>query len=119
MLGASPDVHFPNSFRRFVILRVRAEVFPASEVLMSSPASREGGTIAGLATAQGTLHYASRFQGRSAAGHFREIPSGLVFSSIGIGTYLGEPDAATDKAYADAIVAAVEGGVNVIDSAIN
>jgi len=40
-------------------------------------------------------------------------------SSIGIGTYLGEPDARTDQAYVDAIVAAVESGGNVIDSAIN
>ena len=39
--------------------------------------------------------------------------------SLGIGTYLGEPDEGTDKAYTDAIVEAVESGVNVIDSAIN
>jgi aryl-alcohol dehydrogenase-like predicted oxidoreductase len=73
----------------------------------------------GCATPQGTLHYASRFQGRSAAGHFREITSGLVLSSIGIGTYLGEPDAATDRGYTESIGAAVEGGINVIDAAIN
>jgi aryl-alcohol dehydrogenase-like predicted oxidoreductase len=73
----------------------------------------------GSATAEGTLRYAAKFQGRSAAGHFREIRGGLVLSSIGIGTYLGEPDAATDRAYAEAIVAAVGGGINVIDSAIN
>jgi aryl-alcohol dehydrogenase-like predicted oxidoreductase len=40
-------------------------------------------------------------------------------SSIGIGTYLGVPDAATDTAYSEAVIAAVEGGINVIDSAIN
>lgn len=40
-------------------------------------------------------------------------------SSLGIGTYLGEPDAATDQAYMDAVVAAVEGGINVVDMAIN
>ena len=73
----------------------------------------------GSATADGTLRYAARFQGRSAAGHFREIRGGLVLSSIGIGTYLGEPDDATDRAYAEAIVAAVESGINVVDSAIN
>jgi aryl-alcohol dehydrogenase-like predicted oxidoreductase len=73
----------------------------------------------GRATAQGTLRYAARFQGRTAAGHFREIPGGLLFSSIGIGTYLGEPDAATDRGYADAVIAAIEGGINVVDSAIN
>ena len=86
---------------------------------MSSPAAHNDGRIAGSATAQGTLRYAARFQGRSAAGHFREIPGGQVLSSIGIGTYLGEPDAATDKGYAQTVVAAVEGGINAIDSAIN
>ena len=43
----------------------------------------------------------------------------MVLSSVGIGTYLGEPDEATDKGYTSAIVAGVEGGLNVIDSAIN
>jgi aryl-alcohol dehydrogenase-like predicted oxidoreductase len=86
---------------------------------MPSPAPHNEKRIAGSATAQGTLRYAARFQGKSAAGHFREIPGGLVLSSIGIGTYLGEPDGATDKGYTSAVIAAVEGGVNVIDSAIN
>jgi aryl-alcohol dehydrogenase-like predicted oxidoreductase len=40
-------------------------------------------------------------------------------SSLGIGTYLGEPDEATDLAYTEAVVAAVAGGINVIDTAIN
>lgn len=86
---------------------------------MSSPAAHNDGRIAGSASAQGTLRYAARLQGRSAAGHFREIPGGQVLSSIGIGTYLGEPDPETDTGYTQAVVAAVEGGVNVIDSAIN
>lgn len=73
----------------------------------------------GRATPQGTLRYAARFQGRSAAGHFREASGALIFSSIGIGTYLGEPDASTDAGYRSAIAVAVEGGFNVIDSAIN
>ena len=75
--------------------------------------------IPGRATAQATLRYAARFQGRAAAGHFRDVQGGLVLSSIGIGTYLGEPDHATDEAYKNAIIAAVQGGVNVVDSAIN
>jgi len=75
--------------------------------------------LPGCATPQGTLRYAARFQGRASPGHFREAAGGLHVSSIGIGTYLGEPDSATDKSYAEAIVAAVEGGINLIDSAIN
>ena len=86
---------------------------------MTSSTSRIGALTAGLATAQGTLRYAARFKGRAAPHHFRKTPSGLAFSSIGIGTYLGEADVATDEAYTRAIIAAVEGGVNVIDTAIN
>jgi len=71
-----------------------------------------------FATSGGTKKYAARFGTRAAAGHFRE-QQGLWLSSLGIGTYLGEPDERTDRAYTDAIVAAVEAGANVIDSAIN
>ncbi|HLQ79180.1 MAG TPA: aldo/keto reductase [Terriglobia bacterium] len=70
------------------------------------------------ATPQGTRRYAKRFANLVAAEHFREA-QGLTLSSIGIGTYLGEPDSATDDAYRSAIVRAVGLGVNVIDSAIN
>jgi aryl-alcohol dehydrogenase-like predicted oxidoreductase len=86
---------------------------------MTTSATIDSKRMPGRATAQGTLRYAARFQGRTAAGHFREISGGLLFSSIGIGTYLGETDVATDKGYADAVVAALEGGINVVDSAIN
>jgi aryl-alcohol dehydrogenase-like predicted oxidoreductase len=86
---------------------------------MSSTATTESKRVPGRATAQGTLRYAARFQGRTAAGHFREVPGAILFSSIGIGTYLGEPDEATDKGYASAVAAAIEGGINVVDSAIN
>ena len=71
-----------------------------------------------MATLEGTRRYADRLKGRVAPEHFREV-QGLLTSSIGLGTYLGEPDAATDEAYRAAVVRAVELGVNVIDSAIN
>lgn len=86
---------------------------------MPSPATANGNRMRGRATPQGTLRYAAKFQGRAAAGHYREVPRGLVFSSIGIGTYLGEPDEATDRGYTSAVIAAVDGGINVVDSAIN
>ncbi len=69
-------------------------------------------------TTDGTARYIDRFAGRAANGHFREA-QGLALSSIGIGTYLGNPDEATDTNYANAVVRAVELGVNVIDSAAN
>jgi len=73
------------------------------------------------ATAEGTEHYAGRFAGCAAEGHFRTLPNtgGLIVSSLGIGTYLGETDERTDRGYEEAVVAAVRGGINVIDTAIN
>jgi aryl-alcohol dehydrogenase-like predicted oxidoreductase len=70
------------------------------------------------ATLDATKHYANRFAGQAADGHFREMQS-LVVSSIGIGTYLGQPDAKVDASYTAAIVAAAESGINFIDAAIN
>jgi aryl-alcohol dehydrogenase-like predicted oxidoreductase len=77
--------------------------------------------MASFASAEGTERYAERFAERAAEGHFRqpEPLGGLVLSSIGIGTYLGEHTAAADQAYTDAVVAAVTAGVNVMDTAIN
>src|ERR1051326_6400821 len=66
------------------------------------------------ATLEGTRRYRERFPDRE----FRE-QHGLWLSSIGIGTYLGNPDEATDERYTRAIVRAVQLGVNVIDSAAN
>ena len=70
------------------------------------------------ATQEGTTRYAEKFRGLAADGHFRRVRE-LVLSSIGIGTYLGQPNESIDSGYAAAIVAAVESGINVIDSAIN
>lgn len=70
------------------------------------------------ATKEGTMRYAQRFAGRTAGGHFRETQR-MELSSLGIGTYLGQPDEKTDAAYTGAVVAAVENGINVVDSAIN
>jgi aryl-alcohol dehydrogenase-like predicted oxidoreductase len=84
------------------------------------------------ATAEGTQRYAQRFAGRTHDSHFRMIadPAAqksertqsaqqLAASTLGIGTYLGNPDEATDRAYTESVVAAVESGFNVVDSAIN
>jgi len=70
------------------------------------------------ATKEGTTRYAEKFAGRAADGHFREAHR-MVISSLGIGTYLGQPNEKTDAGYTESVVAAVENGINVIDAAIN
>ena len=70
------------------------------------------------ATKEGTTRYARRLAGHAASGHFREAQR-MMFSSLGMGTYLGPPDERTDEAYTAALVAAVGSGINVVDSAIN
>lgn len=72
----------------------------------------------GFATLDGTRRFASRFNGIAASGHFRERHN-LLLSSIGIGTYLGEPDTPADSQYRESVAAAARGGVNFIDTAIN
>jgi len=80
--------------------------------------------ITGYATSSGTSSYRDRYPQFTAAGHFRQpqhVPGfdDLWLSSIGLGTYLGETDAAADEAYTDAIRYAVLHGINVLDTAIN
>jgi aryl-alcohol dehydrogenase-like predicted oxidoreductase len=70
------------------------------------------------ATREGTERYRDRFTSRVADSHFRQ-QQGLMLSSIGIGTYLGNADEATDRNYTSAVVRAVQLGANVIDSAAN
>jgi aryl-alcohol dehydrogenase-like predicted oxidoreductase len=82
------------------------------------PRLRRRATTNGGATAAGTVGYARRFPESAARGHFREA-LGLHLSSLGLGTYLGREDAAGDQAYRDAIGAAVAGGINVLDTAVN
>jgi aryl-alcohol dehydrogenase-like predicted oxidoreductase len=50
---------------------------------------------------------------------FYRLAQGMRLSSLGIGTYLGPMDAATDANYEAAIRAAIAGGINVIDTARN
>src|SRR5262245_32983539 len=73
--------------------------------------------IPGHASREGTARFAARLTG-ARAGHFRPLGE-LTVSGIGLGTYLGKDDDATDAAYQTSIRRAVELGANVIDSAIN
>ncbi|PYS56024.1 MAG: hypothetical protein DMG13_01400 [Acidobacteria bacterium] len=70
------------------------------------------------ATPEATTRFSERMKLLTAPGHFRQ-QQGLMMSSMGLGTYLGNADAATDENYRKAIVRSVEMGVNVLDTAIN
>ncbi|HMK21462.1 MAG TPA: aldo/keto reductase, partial [Terriglobales bacterium] len=80
--------------------------------------------IAGFATPQGTTRYRDRFPPLREADFFRcpePVPGAgeLWLSSIGLGTYLGEPDDPADAAYTEAVSLAIACGINVLDTAIN
>jgi aryl-alcohol dehydrogenase-like predicted oxidoreductase len=80
--------------------------------------------LSGFATPEGTARYRDRFPQFREAEHFRRaenVPGAgeLWLSSIGLGTYLGEPDDSADAAYIEAISTALRCGINVLDTAIN
>ena len=80
--------------------------------------------LPGHATAGGTVRYRDRFPRLRDVNHFRRsehVPgvSELWLSSIGLGTYLGEPSDAADQSYMEAIATGLKSGINVLDTAIN
>lgn len=72
--------------------------------------------LKGHVTSAGTADYAGHFSDYNY--NYRPM-LGTSISSIGIGTYLGDEDAATDLRYAEAIRAAIAGGINLVDTAVN
>ncbi|MCA9523506.1 MAG: aldo/keto reductase [Myxococcales bacterium] len=80
--------------------------------------------MATMATEEGTARYEGRLAGRIAAGHLRRWPrigsgEGFRISSLGIGTSQGAATDDVDAAYSRALRAALEAGVNVVDTAIS
>jgi len=73
--------------------------------------------IPGFATDAGTQRYRAR-HATCHPDHFRSLRD-LWVSSIGLGTYLGDPDDRTDALYAEAIAAALDAGCNLLDTASN
>jgi len=67
---------------------------------------------------EGTARFAARFPAQAAAGFYRRAQEWTV-SNIGIGTYLGEMDQATDEAYSGALQEAAGAGINFIDTSLN
>src|SRR5438876_351557 len=64
--------------------------------------------IAGRATEEGTARYAGRSGRDVLPEHFRLTERGLRLSSVGVGTYLGREDEATDGLYRRSIARALE-----------
>lgn len=95
--------------------RVNAEHARRGAATVADKASR----ATTRATAVATARFAARFAAGRASDFYRSGPLETRLSSIGIGTYLGECDDADDARYERAIHAAVTGGINVIDTAIN
>lgn len=70
------------------------------------------------ATPEGTRRFVEA-QPDSRQSNYRQTVDKLWLSSVGLGTYLGDPDDPTDDAYQAAFTEAIRLGCNVIDCAIN
>ncbi|HEV7387473.1 MAG TPA: aldo/keto reductase [Gemmatimonadaceae bacterium] len=75
--------------------------------------------LEGRATLEGTKRYRKRFSKAHSDHFYRELAHGPLISSVGLGTYLGECDDLEDARYTSTIGAALENGVNLLDTAIN
>lgn len=73
--------------------------------------------ISGCASEDGTIRFSKKFNDVS-QNNFQNF-GGLTLSNVGIGTYLGDPDANTDSLVINAVKKSVLSGINVIDTAIN
>ena len=93
----------------------------STPIPFSVPSASSHGHVldADRATPAGTARYRERSIPPRQPEFFRRIVGELTVSSVGIGTYLGEPTAADDTAYSESVRDAIGAGVNVIDTAIN
>jgi aryl-alcohol dehydrogenase-like predicted oxidoreductase len=82
---------------------------------MTSPAL----LVDGRATPEGTRRFRKRFAKTQPDRFYRPIANGPVVSSLGLGTYLGECDDNEDARYTTTVSAALQKGVNLLDTAIN
>ena len=72
--------------------------------------------ISGFATHEGTKKFAQNSDVNQ--DNLKEFEN-LTLSNVGIGTYLGDPDARTDQLVSGAVKQSILSGVNVVDTAIN
>ena len=62
--------------------------------------------------------FAEQFPAAGTNGFYRHV-AGLTLSTLGLSTYLGPADAATDVAYEQAALLSLRCGINVLDTSIN
>jgi aryl-alcohol dehydrogenase-like predicted oxidoreductase len=75
-------------------------------------------TLSGHATAAGTARFFARHTDALELDHIRRMGD-LCLGSVGLGSYLGPSDDATDTRYQAAVARALALGINVVDAAIN
>ncbi len=75
--------------------------------------------VEGRATPEGTRRFRKRFAKAQPDHFYRPLADGAIVSSLGLGTYLGECEDAEDARYTATVIAALEKGVNILDTAIN
>src|SRR3989449_1451490 len=75
--------------------------------------------VEGCATSEGTRRFRNRFAKTQPGRFYRPIADGPLVSSLGLGTYLGECDDSEDARYTTTVSAALQKGVNLLDTAIN
>lgn len=75
--------------------------------------------LQGHATSEGTHRFQRRFATSQPDHFYRPITGDTLVSSLGLGTYLGDCDDSEDARYTSTTRAALEKGVNLLDTAIN
>lgn len=101
-----------------------AAAVAAAGAATSSSEGEELAPLPGLATPEGTAKYRTYMHDQTLSppddAHFHTtLGSELVVSSIGIGTYRGDPTSETDHQVTMAVAESIRRGINVIDSAVN
>jgi aryl-alcohol dehydrogenase-like predicted oxidoreductase len=95
-------------------------LFRSVHLVTTTHSRTRSAVLAGRATPAGTTRFGARTGAKLASDFLRPLsPRGVLISSIGLGSYLGECDEADDIRYADTAHHAIATGINLLDTAIN
>ncbi|MGV7211003.1 aldo/keto reductase [Oxalobacteraceae bacterium A2-2] len=114
----TPDYRLSPSGQADAIIRNMVEDASAQlQWLLDGSTFGPRRALPGHATAAAIASHAER-SGTARNGWLRQAQD-LLLSSVGLGTYRGNLDLSTDEGYAATVHAALGGGINLIDTAIN